>query len=154
MKDEEKFNDWWHRLRPALQNTLARLVGAESQDILQDVSIMAVTRFSEFGRYEDFRRWAFKRANWLALDELARRRRFVDDVGEIVAGTVGSGDEPDREHIRSLVDRLPLRQQQVTLDLLDGFTTKEVARRHDIAVATVRSLWRHAKQRLIALMEQ
>jgi len=114
---------------------------------------MAILRFAEFEGFEQFRNWAYKRANWLALDELTRRQRFVSNPEQVIASATEQAEPSKLDWLLPLLEILPKQQKTVALDLLRGYTTKEVALRHDIKPATVRSLWRHAKQRLVSEIE-
>jgi DNA-directed RNA polymerase specialized sigma24 family protein len=112
---------------------------------------MAIQRFKEFRSYDAFARWVYIRARWLALDELSRRRVFVehpDSVDSVPASPV----DPRIEEIRRIILYLPTQQQRVALDRLQGYTSEEISARMSIAPSTVRSIWRNAKQKIIEMM--
>jgi DNA-directed RNA polymerase specialized sigma24 family protein len=153
MKDEARFNEWWSDVSPRIRRSTAAIVGSESQDIAQDVSVMAVLRFDEFDTLEDFRRWCHKRSNWLALDELARRRRFTRDSKAVISELWSVDIDSNLGVLHKLIGELPKQQRSVTVDKIDGYLTTEIATRHQIATSTVRSLWRYAKQNLVKMIE-
>lgn len=154
MKDEAKFQDWWSKVAPQIGRSAALIVGTEGQDIVQDVSVMAVMRFDEFTEFDDFRRWCHKRSNWLALDELARRRRFANDSEAILKQQVSTSELSDFGVLQRLIKRLPRKQRFVTVDRIHGYKTDEIATRHRMTASTVRSTWRHAKQNLVKYFEE
>lgn len=151
MKDEAKFREWWTKVYPGVRRSIVSIVGSESIDILQDVSLMAIQRFDEFRNRDAFRRWCYIRARWLALDELSRRSLFKDSPVSIDTAPASNSD-PRVDELRKMILNLPTQQRKVTLDRIQGYTSEEIATRLSITAATVRSLWRHAKQNLIELM--
>lgn len=120
---------------------------------MQDVSVMAVMRFGEFATFEDFSRWCHKRSKWLALDELARRRRFSKESETLIGQLPSTDEKSNLGMLYRLIEKLPKQQRSVTLDRIHGYTTDEIATRHQISTSTVRSLWRHAKQNLVTYIE-
>lgn len=93
MMDEARFREWWTQMFPGVRRSIVSIVGSESIDILQDVSLMAIQRFDEFEDFETFKRWCFIRARWLSLDELTRRGRYVDYSEQLVE----DGQDEDRD---------------------------------------------------------
>lgn len=54
MMDEAIFREWWTQVFPGVRRSIVSIVGSESIDILQDVSLMAIQRFDEFEDFETF----------------------------------------------------------------------------------------------------
>ena len=153
MMDEARFREWWTQVFPGVRRSIVSIVGSESIDILQDVSLMAIQRFDEFEDFETFKRWCFIRARWLSLDELTRRGRYVDYSEQLVED--GQDEDRDRSlgELYKLIAKLPTQQRKVTRDRLQGFTIEEVAARLGISPSSVRSLWRFAKQNLVRMIK-
>jgi len=152
MKDEDKFREWWTQASPGVRRSIVSIVGSESFDILQDVSLMAIQRFGDFRNYDAFRKWCFIRARWLALDELSRRGLFID-ASDSIPSQPASTPDPRIEELRKMILNLATQQKRVTLDRIQGYTSEEIATRLSIAPSTVRSIWRQAKQKLIEMMQ-
>lgn len=54
MMDEARLREWWTQVFPGVRRSIVSIVGSESIDILQDVSLMAIQRFDEFEDFETF----------------------------------------------------------------------------------------------------
>ena len=154
MKDDSQVLRWLLDVRQEIERSASAIIGADAQDIFQDVSVLAVLRESEFESYDEFRRWCFKRARWAALDELARRNWFARDSEKEIAQLGVTDKEPDRVALYRAIGRLPRRQKIVVRERIAGYLTAEIADRNGIEKSTVRSLWRHAKQNLVGQFEK
>lgn len=152
MKDEAKFLEWWTKVYPSARRSIVSIVGSESFDIMQDISLMAIQRFDDFQNYDAFRRWCFIRARWLALDQISRRGLLIGD-SEYVEAEPASVPDPRIEELRKMILNLPAQQKKVTFDRIQGYTSEEIATRLSIAPSTVRSIWRNAKQKLVEMMQ-
>lgn len=149
MKNSEKFVEWWKEIEPDLLRFAGSLVGHEKKDLVQEVSLMAVMRFDDFHELEAFRRWALIRVNWLALDVLARQQRTEKGSQEIIDALSVNMESDTRDWLLSMIERLPGRRRIVVERRLMGYSSREVAALMGIEESTVRSLWRHAKKRLV-----
>ena len=129
----------------------ARLVGdEEARDVAQDLAVVALQKFESFDDESHLAAWALTRARWLSLDRLKvqRRRLPLNAVGRNY-----TAETPENavlaEEIQELLERLP-RRQRVALELTAaGFSVGEIARELGVREATVRSLRRHARYRLL-----
>jgi RNA polymerase sigma factor (sigma-70 family) len=153
MKDDSQVIGWLSELSPDIERTVSAIAGSEAQDIVQEVSVMAVLRESEFDSYEEFRRWCFKRARWMALDELSRLRWFSRDSENEIDMLEATEKDPDANVLRTAIELLPAKQKIVVNERIAGYLTSEIAERHGIQTDSVRSLWRHAKQNLVTHFE-
>jgi RNA polymerase sigma factor (sigma-70 family) len=154
MKDDSQVLRWLLDVKPEIERSASVIIGGDGQDIVQDVSVMAVLRESEFESYDEFRRWCFKRAHWLALDELARQSWFARDSEKEIEKLEVTDKEPDRLALYRAIELLPRKQKIVVRERIAGYLTAEIAERNGIEKSTVRSLWRHAKQNLVSQFER
>ena len=153
MKDDSQLMRWLSNLAPDIERTASAITGSDTQDIVQDVSVMAVLRESEFESFEEFRRWCFKRTRWLALDELSRLRWFARDSEKEIERLETTEADLDSDALKQAINLLPERQRIVVKERIAGYLTAEIAERHGIEKNSVRSLWRHAKQNLVRHFE-
>lgn len=153
MKEELRFRQWWEKVSPRLRRSIARIIGDDSIDIIQDVSVMAIQRFDAFADYESFKRWCYIRAKWLAFDELSRKRRHESNNRPPPEHFATAEQDRRRQELHRMIANLPPRQREVTEARLDGYTSDEIAEHLNIAPTTVRSLWRFARQALIRMTE-
>lgn len=153
MDDDTKFSEWWMKIEPELLGSMERMVPLDAQDIVQDVSILAVMKFAEFESLPDFRRWCYKRSNWMALDAIGRRKRFKLESERLIEGMLAPEVDENLAFLADLLKRLPETQREVTVARIHGFTSDEIASRFGITQASVRSNWRHAKHNLIRYFE-
>jgi RNA polymerase sigma factor (sigma-70 family) len=153
MKNQPIFDEWWESIEEGLVQTIARIAAEDAEDIAQDVSLMAVTRFDEFESREAFRRWCLKRANWLAINAVATRRRFTRRSNQIIE-EMATRDDDDLDLLGELIERLPETQKKVTLARIVGFTSDEIAEQYGMTESSVRSNWRHAKNNLVSYFEE
>jgi RNA polymerase sigma factor (sigma-70 family) len=147
---ERQFEKWWAAIAPGVQRVVSRLTGLPGNDTLQDVAVLALRNWTRFSSYEDFARWCYVRAKWLALDELARRRvRAAEPIETVEAELVAPPDDwPALAEILQFVGSLPPQQRNVAVYRLMGYSSEEISRKMGIAVNTVRSHWRFALQTL------
>jgi len=153
MKDDLEFGRWLSDIVPEIDRSASAIVASGAQDIVQDVCVMAVLRRTEFKTFEEFRRWCYKRAHWLALDELVRQSWFARESEKEIGRLAAAENDPDRLALHRAIEQLPPKQQTVVRERIEGYLTVEIAERNGIKKSTVRSLWRHAKQNLVIQFE-
>jgi RNA polymerase sigma factor (sigma-70 family) len=140
-----------------------RLPREVAQEAVQDVAVLALRRLYQpnfLSKEEDFARWAFSRLRWLALDAhitKARRAHYVLLPIETAERLLWRQPAQEASAILNLVlergiKELPDRQKAVFFHVLSGRSTHEIAARLGISEATVRSLLRFARLRLVDLL--
>ena len=152
----QDFVQWWVDLEPELLRAAGRygLQAGESQDVVQDLAVIAIEDYQRFSLQEEFRRWAFARIHWLLLDGLrSQKRRSKKAAADLVIAT-----EPVQEtelfadEILELIETLPKRQLKVMLRTIYGDSDEDIANEMKIKETTVRSLKRFGRSRLAMLL--
>ncbi|HSC87858.1 MAG TPA: RNA polymerase sigma factor [Polyangiaceae bacterium] len=154
----------WSRESPRLIGALARLLGdvGRAEDFAQDALLGALERWPEQGIPDNPAAWLMTTAKNRALDELRRGRRLVQKHAELLhaleATTPTNWEEQLDDGVRD--DRLRLlfvschpllaRDARValTLRMLGGLTTEEIARAFLLEEATVAQRIVRAKRTL------
>lgn len=155
----EEFARWWVTLEPGFIRTARRygLSNEEASDVVQDVAVLAIRNQGQFDNVQDFRNWAFARLHWLLLDEIRHRRNRPT---ESLAGSVEPSIPPAQEHdfivneLRRLIDQLPKQQRAALVGMLDGRSPAAIAQELNVKEATVRSLQRFGRQKLVSLLTE
>ena len=153
MSEDSRIKDWMTELAPELERQIGALAAVDPQDIVQDVFVMAMVRRQTFESYDEFRHWCVTRARWRALDELARQKWFARESDKEIEELSAAESDPDRIAFYRAIEDLPPKQKLVVRERIAGYLTPEIAERHGMKANTVRSLWRHAKQTLVARFE-
>jgi len=153
MSDDSEIKVWMSKIQPELNRLISAIVPGDIQDIVQDVFVMAIVKRASFDSYNQFRIWSVTRARWRALDELARQSWFARESEKKIEELSAAESDPDRLALYRAIEDLPPKQQMVVRERIAGYLTPEIAERHDMKANTVRSLWRHAKQTLVARFE-
>jgi RNA polymerase sigma-70 factor (ECF subfamily) len=163
-KEQQRFVQWWPSVeRDIYAAASAYLSHFEIEDIAQAVAAAIWSRFSEFNDEEHVRRWGRIRARWLAIDRLRSRRKespvadlslALDDRGPAPGADEKVPDETGRLALLKAINCLPQKQREVSVLLMQGVTTAQVAKRLGIDTATVRSHFRHARYRLSMEMKR
>jgi RNA polymerase sigma factor (sigma-70 family) len=153
-RGDELFTQWWSVVEPRLISLGERyLASAEAaRDLAQDVAIAAYRGFDSFRDQNHFNAWVLNRAKWFALDQIRSSRRASRFLWEGVS-------PPDREaplyltawlgEVAEALDELPQAQKDALKLAVEGYSSHEIALRLGVTEATVRSLRRHARIRLL-----
>lgn len=128
------------------------------EDLIQDVAVLALRQPpARWPSLDEFRRWALARLHWLMLDYVlaAPRSRLMAATRE---GLVTHAAEQESRmfamDLVRLIAQLPPRQAVVLSGIAAGCSTEELAEALEVSPATVRSLARFARQRLVSLIAQ
>jgi len=127
-----------------------------SQDVVQDVAVLAIRNAHRFKDSGEFQKWAYARLRWLVLDQLQAsasaqrgKPKALDEISEPwVLPT-----QLNATIISELISKLPLRQRIVLQKTVEGASDKEIAASLNINDATVRSLRRFARKRMSDFLE-
>lgn len=152
------FVGWWDRIRPEVGRVLRRYAAPpDASDLEQDLVCLAWQKRNEFMGFEHFRRWALQRARWRALDRLGS--------GSVLHEVLASGDHvPDAlalppaqeshvalKELAGAIQRLPPKQKAALIGTIEGKSEESLAQELAVSPATVRSLRRFARARLVEL---
>jgi RNA polymerase sigma factor (sigma-70 family) len=153
----EVFTQWWVEVEPSLLRVSRRYgkSSEDAQDIVQDLAILAVKNWKRFTGIEEFRRWAYARLHWLALDQLrGQKHKFHAPLESTNEQSVAAAQEQELivHEILNLISKLPERQQVVLKRMFEGSSTLEIAEVLNIKESTVRSLQRFARINLVNLL--
>ena len=149
----QQLQEYWdfseHLLRARLYKVLAS--NEAVNDVLQDLAILALTRKPNpaISSKEEFLRWARIRCRWLALDWIETHRANIIDSTEPATEASPEDIASANELWSKVLKRLPGEQLNVVKLRLKGYTATESGAKLGKKPATVRSLWRHAKKRII-----
>ncbi len=152
-----EFITWWVDLEPDLLR-MARGLGVRdaSQDIVQDVAVLALRNYERFSEPTDFKKWARARTYWFSLNHLTKHKPGVDLDTVLAVLGVGPSQELDAVAIelREHIVKLPTRQRECIERSLRGESPNDIARELGIDTATVRSLLRFARRTLFRRMQE
>jgi RNA polymerase sigma-70 factor (ECF subfamily) len=113
---------------PAVRAFVRSLVPTltDSNDVMQEVSIVLWEKFTEYETSEDFRKWAFGVAKFKVLswqrDRMRDRHVFGLETTDILAGDAeryAGRMEDQREALRICLEKLPLEQQSLVNSAYD-----------------------------------
>lgn len=159
-REEAALEDAYAVYGPSLLGYLRRYVGDEAEDVLQR-TFLDVWRYA--GRYDSgqrFSTWLFTIAHRRAVDTLRARRHQVVPV-EAARDLVGEdGRETlqryaDAAEVRAALAQLKDHEREVLeLTYYAGLTQREVARRLDVPLGTVKARASRGTRRLGALMRE
>ena len=139
-------------MEPRLLRAVQRYTGhSTAQDLVQDVAVLALQNVARFATFDDFRRWAYTKLHWLVIDAAQARPQLLGQVSE-KAIPPSQEQSVFLKHVLRLIAELPPQQQAVMRGLLEGDSYEEIAAQLRIAPATVRSLQRFARHKLITLL--
>lgn len=162
MIEDQDFERWWLAAEPGLVQLAQRFHGVLGRDVVQDVAVIALRTLQKnqcWANEEHFYKWARQRVRWLALDQLRRSKRQSQQPMESIAEpfVIDSQDElvDNRllEKVRVAITRLPERQRLVMEESIKGVNDSEIAKSLGISEATIRSLRRFARQRIMQQMD-
>jgi RNA polymerase sigma-70 factor (ECF subfamily) len=149
----------WGRIVAALVRYAGDFDVAEES--AQEAFAAAVREWPACGVPESPAAWIVQTARYKAVDRLRRRTRFSEIVTErVAAGAVRTADEPDRDASDIPDDRLrlmftcchpalaPDAQVALTLRMLGGLTTEELARAFLVPVPTIAQRLVRAKTKI------
>ena len=144
---EDAFWSLWADSQGYVLRAASQIIGAqhEAEDLTSDVALAAFEQREQFADADHLRRWASRRARWLALNRLRRKKPL--NLLQLAPEQLGRSDPHQRAQPEALgvwVERLPPAQKEVLLLDLDGLSTAQIADRVGKPARTVRSLRRHA----------
>lgn len=158
----EEFKEWWVSIYPRLLARAGRLAGAsEAPDIVQDVAILALRKLKRaerrpFPSQQDFNHWAYSCVRYRALDRLRAFSRGTELLEEAKhpQDPVQYKRVVLRGTLLKALGNLTDRQRMVVRGFVGGKTTREIAEELGVEEATVRSVRRFAKHRLVEFFEE
>jgi RNA polymerase sigma factor (sigma-70 family) len=161
MSDVTQWGDfvaWWVEVEANLLRVARRYnVSTETaRDIVQDLAVLAIRNLDHFANELHFRHWVYSRLHWLMLDELRKQKHQFQPLEDTKERSV----PPDQERklimheILGFISELPKQQQAALRGMLEGHSTKAIAKEIKVSEATVRSLQRYARKSLINLLTE
>jgi RNA polymerase sigma-70 factor (ECF subfamily) len=150
----------------ALYFFLLRQSNAElAADISQQSWLKLLEQRQQFQGGCSFKTWLFCLARNALLDEFRRQQRWgLSEISDITETMLFSEAEPhsaeqqlsqmqQQQQLESAIQQLPVLQQESLLLQLEGFSLAEIALISNSNTETVKSRLRHARTRLVSLME-
>lgn len=157
--DRAAFRELSGRWERPLYRFLARQVGGEAEDLMQETWLRVVRAAPRFDARRRFSTWLFQIALNLCRDHGRRRVPAALDPGEIAAAVEDSGSpmRPARLDAaldaRRLLETLPEAQREVVLlRLVEDLSERETAEVLGCPPGTVKSRLHHALARLSRLV--
>ena len=128
-----------------------------ADDLVQETLMKAWAKFDTFQEGTNLRAWLFTILRNNLYSEHRKRRREVEDVDGIYAGTLVAAPEQqghlDFEDFRRALAQLPLDQREALILVgAQGFSYEEAANVCGCAVGTIKSRVNRARARLAALL--
>lgn len=132
-------------------------LGARREDAEEAAQEAMVAAYSSWHRIANPTAWAWRVAyrKYLARVRQARLRELLVPSDRLQHRPDPAQPLDDllwRDRARRLLGRLAERQRRVVTLWLDGYRPEEIAGRLGVKPGTVRSLFRHARKRLAALL--
>lgn len=153
--DEAAFRILYCRHTPRLHALASRLLGghaADTDDVLQETWIRAITRLSTFKRNSALGTWLCGISVNVAWELIRRRRPEVIET-MIEDRPDSMSDEADRVDLETALSRLPDGYRlAVVLHDVEGYTHHEIARFLGVAEGTSRSNLFRARRALRAML--
>jgi RNA polymerase sigma-70 factor (ECF subfamily) len=134
-------------------------LGARLPDAEEAAQEAMVAAYASWHRIRDPAAWTWRVAYRSYLRQVRRRRLreslvSADELGQRAAPDETDADVLWRDRFRRLLARLTDRQQRVVALWYDGYLAKEIAERLRIEPGTVRSIFRHARRRLVDVLSE
>jgi RNA polymerase sigma-70 factor (ECF subfamily) len=131
-------------------------LGARLPDAEEAAQEAMVAAYTSWHRIRDPGAWTWRVAYRSYLRQVRHRRlrESLVSADELVQRPATDSDEAEaevlwRDRFRRLLARLTEKQQRVVALWYDGYVAKEIAERLRIEPGTVRSIFRHARRRLV-----
>lgn len=145
--DEAAFHTLYQDYYGALVNYALQLTGelSTAEDVVQDCFSNLVGRSMKFDSMAQLRSYLYNMVHHGAIDYLRHHQVTLahqDNLRRYQVGTDGEEDFFSEEVFRQLfaeIDRLPSRQREVFLMLMDGHKNREIATMLDMSVETVKT---------------
>jgi len=155
VQDEAKFRETWWDLHSQLKSFAAKRVNDDDADeLVYDLTLLAFQHFRRFETEAHLRNWAYRSLRWRIHDKLLEKKlsQLAIDVPASEPSDEESSSSAATKCFREVVDALPRRQKEVTKRSICGESTKEIAKAMAITEASVRSLRRFARSRMVSLL--
>ncbi len=128
-----------------------------ADDLVQDALVRAWSSFDRFERGTNLHAWLFTILRNNLYSEHRKRRRELEDVDGVYAGSLVAAPEQqghlDFEDFRRALAQLPLDQREALILVgAQGFSYEEAANVCGCAVGTIKSRVNRARARLAALL--
>ncbi len=142
--------EWWPEVRPRVLDTARRVLGEpDAEDVAGAVIESALRSSVEFRSVEHLTGWAVTRAKWLALDSIRLRRREAAWLRSFWGPRRPTPERsPSSAELIELIEKLPSAQKTALMLTLSGASDRRIAMVMGEQESTVRSLRRHARERL------
>jgi RNA polymerase sigma factor (sigma-70 family) len=132
-------------------------LGARLPDAEEAAQEAMVAAYASWHRIRDPGAWTWRVAYRSYLRQVRHRRLRESLVSAEELSQRPAPDEAEaevlwRDRFRRLLARLTDRQQRVVALWYDGYLAKEIAERLRIEPGTVRSIFRHARRRLVDVL--
>jgi RNA polymerase sigma-70 factor (ECF subfamily) len=132
-------------------------LGARLPDAEEAAQEAMVAAYASWHRIRDPAAWTWRVAYRSYLRQVRRRRLreslvSADELSQRGAPDEGVEELLWRDRFRRLLAKLTDKQQRVVALWYDGYLAKEIAERLRIEPGTVRSIFRHARRRLVDVL--
>lgn len=163
--DRAAFHSLTEQYERRLLYFIRRLLGDPSAalDVLQEVWVTVFGRLGGLHNPAAFRTWVYRIAHDRTVDELRRRKRERELLGEVSeqqgdaaddAVDVSFADEDAEELHRAIEDLSAAHREAITLHFLESMTIEQMAEVARCPAGTMKSRLFHAKRLLREILER
>lgn len=145
---------------PAMRAFAASLTrnSAAADDLVQDTIVKAWKNFDKFKEGTNLRAWLFTILRNTFYSDLRKKKREVEDVDGVMAGTLSEKPHHDGRLAFSDFEKffaeLPVEQREaLVLVGASGMSYEEAAETCGVAIGTIKSRINRGRARLVELME-
>jgi RNA polymerase sigma-70 factor (ECF subfamily) len=146
-------------LMPTLRAFARSLAGnrAESDDLVQETMVKAISNINQFDRGTNLRAWLFTILRNTYYTTVRRRRREVEDASGNAASQLSVGPQQEwsaaMHALRGALDRLPDDQREALILVgAAGMTYEEAAEVCGCALGTIKSRVNRGRNRLLEIL--
>ncbi|HBZ43395.1 MAG TPA: RNA polymerase subunit sigma [Maritimibacter sp.] len=145
---------------PAMRAFAASLTrnSAAADDLVQDTIVKAWKNFDKFQEGTNLRAWLFTILRNTFYSDLRKKKREVEDVDGVMAGTLS--EKPHHDGRLALMDfekvfqRLPVEQREALILVgATGMSYEEAAETCGVAIGTIKSRINRGRARLAELLD-
>ncbi len=157
---DKVFSQWWTKIQKRVLSIAQQYMElGEVEDLAQDVAIAAYQQIDSFNDENHFNAWVTNCARWFSIDRFRSRNQRAtdsldsDDSLDSVVSTRATQDISTwLSEVKEAFETLPHSQREALRLWAEGYSSKEIAVQLGVKEATVRSLRRHARIKLLGIL--
>jgi RNA polymerase sigma factor (sigma-70 family) len=153
-----RFERVWPDLLPVLLGLFRHHgLGHQAQDLAQQVALRLLVRFEAIATDEQMKAYALTAARWIMADHWRSLRGAetvpLDVLQDVTAEAATPSEAMEaRQAALAVLAQLTPRESEIVVRVMRGESVDEIGRSMRVAPATVRSLLRHARRRIVSAL--